>query len=979
MWVHIKHRFVKRAVSVGQPFQGGSAMTKNRKGIILTACFLIAALALMGTSSLRAGELSAEEQDYLRNKETIVFVSQTRYPPFEFTDTDGQREGMMLDVVRWLAVELGFKPVFADMTFQEAQEAVLSGKADILTSLFFSPKRYERFEFTSTLFKVPASIFVQADRTDIKELSDLNGKIIAIQKGDYAKEFLESKNIRFEILDTKDFGEATDMVIAGKADAVIGDEQIVLYHIFSNRLTDRVKKVGEPLYSGNNCMASSKKNDIFIGILNKGIEEALRAGVLDKVSKKWLGTQLGPPESWLERYLWHLSVAAGAILLLSLWVWGWNVRLRTLVRKKTEDILRSEEALRESEARYRDLFENASEIIYTHDMNGNYTSVNEAARRILGYSSDEFLTLNFRDVVDPDHVAITAEQLRKKIENDVERTGPYELLVRAKDGTPIWFEINTRIMRAQGQPIGIHGTARDITDRKRAQEALRESEEKYRLVVENAHEAIIVAQDGLLKFVNRKGLELLGYSEQELRSRPFVEFIYPDDRAMVAQRHEQRIRGENPPSVYAFRVLDISGNVKWVEINAISVPWEARRATLNFLVDVTAKRKMEEELVKVQKLESLGVLAGGIAHDFNNILTAILGSISLAKMYWHVPEKAVSRLTEAEKACRQAQALTQQLLTFSRGGAPIKKTTEISQLINDSCNFAVRGSNVRCEISISENLLPVDVDEGQIGQVLNNLVINAVHAMPQGGVVHVQADNVAVNAEHGLPLRNGDHVRIIVVDRGEGIPATILPRIFDPYFTTKHKGSGLGLATSYSIIKNHGGLITAESEVGVGSTFCVYLPASQKALQAQLSSGETVVPGTGRVLLMDDEESIRGVAGEILSILGYEVEPARDGGEAVRLYLEAMSSSHPFDAVILDLTVQGGMGGAEAIERLRQINPEIRALVSSGYSNDPIMADYSKYGFSGVAVKPYTPKELGDALRNVMASTVRSNSDSQEE
>jgi PAS domain S-box-containing protein len=954
-------------------------MTKNRKGIILTACFLIAALAPAATSTVRAIDLSAEEQEYLRNKATVVFVSQTRYPPFEFTDKDGQHEGMMMDVARWLAVELGFQPVFTDMTFQEAQEAVLSGKADILTSLFFSAKRYERFEFTSTLFKVPASIFVQADRTDIKELSDLNDKIIAIQKGDYAKEFLESKNIRFEILDTKDFGEATDMVIAGKADAVIGDEQIVLYHIFSNRLTDRVKKVGEPLYSGDNCMASNKKNAMLVGILNKGIEKAARAGVLDKVSKKWLGTKLGPPESWLERHLWHLSVAAGAILLLSLWVWGWNVRLRTLVRKKTEDILRSEEALRESEARYRDLFENASDIIYTHDLKGNYTSVNEAARRILGYSSDELLTLNFRDIVDPDHVAITAEQLRKKIEDGVERTGPYELLVRAKDGTPIWFEISTRIMRAQGQPIGVHGTARDVTDRKRAQEALRESEEKYRLVVENAHEAIVVAQDGMLRFVNPKAVELLGYSEQELRSRPFVEFIYPDDRAMVAQRHEQRIRGENPPSAYPFRVIDKSGNVKWVEINAISILWQGRRATLNFLVDVTAKRRMEEELVKVQKLESLGVLAGGIAHDFNNILTAILGSISLATMYWHVPEKAVRRLTEAEKACRQAQALTQQLLTFSRGGAPVKKTMDISQLINDSCNFAVRGSNVRCEISISEDLLAVEVDEGQIGQVLNNLILNAVHAMPQGGVVHVQADNVAVTAQQGLPLRNGDHVRIVVRDRGVGIPASILPRIFDPYFTTKHKGSGLGLATSYSIVKNHGGLITAESEVSVGSSFYVYIPASQKELQAPLNSEQTVVAGTGRILLMDDEESIREVASEILSTLGYEVELARDGGEAITLYLEAMSSLHPFDAVILDLTVPDGMGGAEAIERLREINPEIKAVVSSGYSNDPIMADYAKYGFSGVVAKPYTPKELGDTLRYVMTPTVWSNSHSQEE
>ncbi|HTY23982.1 MAG TPA: PAS domain S-box protein [Desulfomonilaceae bacterium] len=625
----------------------------------------------------------------------------------------------------------------------------------------------------------------------------------------------------------------------------------------------------------------------------------------------------------------------------------------------------AEEALRQSEASYRELFENSSDIVYTHDLEGRYKSVNEAARRILGYSSEEFLTLTHRDVVDPDHIPITEENLRRKIENGVDTTGPYEIRVRSKDGTPFWFEINSRIIRDNGKPIGVHGTARDITDRKKAEEALRESEEKYRLVVKNASEAIFVVQDGMLKFVNPRTLKLAGCPEHELTSRPFAEFIHRDDRAMVLERHEQRIKGQHPPSAYTFRVVDNSGNIKWVEINVVPVLWERKAATLNFLVDITAKRKMEEELVKVEKLESLGVLAGGIAHDFNNILTAILGNISLAKMHCEYPDKVKERLIEAEKACSQAQGLTQQLLTFSKGGAPIKRTSDISQLIEDSCHFAVRGSSVRCELSVHNDLFTVDVDEGQIGQVLNNLVINSVHAMPRGGVIHVHAKNIVIDAQQGLPLPDGNYVKIVVNDDGVGIPKNILPRIFDPYFTTKHKESGLGLATSYSIIRNHDGLITAESEVGVGTTFCVYLPASQRELQTSFNFEETTAKGSGRILLMDDEDSIREVAKEILSTLGYEVELARDGTEAISLYRTAKDSSHPFDVVVLDLTVPGGMGGAEAIERLREIDPEVKAVVSSGYSNDPIMSDYTGYGFRGVVAKPYTAKELGATLRAI--------------
>jgi PAS domain S-box-containing protein len=942
-------------------------MKKGSQRVGTLACFLALAFSLVYPSSLYGIELSKQEQDYIGNKGTVRFVSQTRYPPFEFTDKDGQHEGMMLDVIRWLGVEIGFKPVFVDMTFQQAQEAVLSNEADVITSLFYSDKRNETFEFTSTLFEVPASIFVQAHRTDIKELTDLNGKTIAIQKGDYARDFLELKNIRFEILHTDDFGEAADMVAAGKADAVIGDEQIVIYHIFSNRLTDRIKKAGSPLYTGKNCMASNKQNAMLIGILNKGIEEARKSGVLDKVSKKWLGTIYGARESWFERHFWPLSIGIAGVLLLSLAVWIRNVSLQIVVREKTEDIRRSDEALLQSEAKYRDLFENASDIIYTHDLHGNYASVNGAAKRILGYTAEEFLSLNFRDIIDPENMPETVEQLRKKIENGVETTGPYELRARSKDGTPFWFEVTSRIMKDNGKPSGVHGMARDITDRKRAEEALKESQEKYRLVVENANESIIVAQDGVLRFVNPKTTETIGYSEQELISMPFLDFIHPDDRTMVAERHQRRLQGQHPPDSYAFRVIDKSGNIKWMEINAVAVTWEGRPATLNFLADTTARRQMEAELVKVQKLESLGVLAGGIAHDFNNILTAILGNISLARMNGLSPERVATRLVEAEKACLQAQGLTQQLLTFSKGGAPIKKTVDIARLIEDSCNFAVRGSNVRCRLSIPGDISAVDVDEGQIGQVVNNLAINSVHAMPQGGMIHVRAENVTATAGQGLPLKEGKYVKFVVSDHGVGIPESILRRIFDPYFTTKHKGSGLGLATCFSIIQNHEGLITVESEVGVGTSFHVYLPASEQELRISSDLEESATGGRGRILVMDDEDSVRDVARAILLTLGYEVELAKDGAEAISLYKTTKDTPKAFDAVILDLTVPGGMGGAEAMKELRTIDPKIKAVVSSGYSNDPLMAEFAQHGFAGVVAKPYTTKDLSATLKHIMS------------
>jgi signal transduction histidine kinase/CheY-like chemotaxis protein len=391
--------------------------------------------------------------------------------------------------------------------------------------------------------------------------------------------------------------------------------------------------------------------------------------------------------------------------------------------------------------------------------------------------------------------------------------------------------------------------------------------------------------------------------------------------------------------------------------------------------DVTERKKIEEELLRAQKLESLGVLAGGIAHDFNNLLTAILGNISLVKLYGNPEGKEYKRLTEAEKASLRARDLTQQLLTFSKGGAPVKKVTFIKELIRESASFAQRGSNVKCEFSIAENLWPLEVDEGQISQVINNLVINAQQAMPQGGVIKIIAENVSRGEQtihlgstvNGIQLKEGKYVRIMVEDHGIGIPEEHLSKIFDPYFTTKQKGSGLGLAVTYSIIKNHDGYIGVESKLGVGTKLHIYIPVNDSKISELINLvKESPVEGKGRILVMDDEEIVRGVLFEMLSQIGYEVGFARDGSEAIDLYIKAKDGDKPFDVIIMDLTIAGGMGGKEAIKKLLEIDPDVRAIVSSGYSNDPVMSDYMKYGFIGVVNKPYKTEELSTTVHQVL-------------
>ena len=503
---------------------------------------------------------------------------------------------------------------------------------------------------------------------------------------------------------------------------------------------------------------------------------------------------------------------------------------------------------------------------------------------------------------------------------------------------------------------------------------LKESEKWLSTTLSSIGDAVIATDaEGRVKFMNPVAQDLTGWKQEDATGEPLKNIfnIINEETGEQVEDPVMRVIREGIVVGLANHTVLIAKDGRRIPIADSGAPIKDDKGNIIGVVlvfrDITEQRKMEQELQKIQKLESVGILAGGIAHDFNNILTGILGNISLAKMEANPEDEIYARLTEAEKASLEATNLTQQLLTFSKGGAPIKKTASIAELIRDSADFALRGSNVKCEFSIPDDIWPGEVDKGQMSQVINNLIINADQAMSEGGIIKVRAENVTVGAEHNLPLADGKYVKIEIEDEGIGIPKEHLPKIFDPYFSTKQKGSGLGLATSYSIIQRHAGYITAESELGVGTTFYIYLPASQKKeILEKKGAEERPFVGKGKILLMDDEEIVRNVAGAMLKYIGYEVDFAEDGAEAIELYRKAKESGQPFDVVIMDLTIPGGMGGKEAISKLIEIDPNVKAIVSSGYSTDAIMSDFKQYGFSGVIAKPYKIKDLSEVVHKAI-------------
>jgi len=544
-----------------------------------------------------------------------------------------------------------------------------------------------------------------------------------------------------------------------------------------------------------------------------------------------------------------------------------------------------------------------------------------------------------------------------------------------------WYECRDQaIPWSDGRLVRME-IAIDITLRKEAGNAMAAEKERLAVTLRSIGDGVITTNiEGSIVLINAVAERLTGWSQREAEGRPLTEVF-----TIINEKTRQPCENPVDKVLASGRIIELANHTLLIardgrerniaDSGAPICDKESRTVGVVLVFrDVTEETRMKEERLKIKKLESVGVLAGGIAHDFNNILAAIMGNLSLAQLDSHLEDETRKLLHTAEKASLRARDLTQQLLTFSKGGEPVKETASIGEIIRESAEFVLHGSSVACLYVIPEDLWLVDIDRGQIGQVIHNIILNAMHAMPEGGNIDVRCENVDGFAEKRVFLPDtGRFVKIIISDTGIGIPAAMLEKIFDPYFTTKQEGSGLGLAITHSIISKHGGHIWAQSTPGQGTTFTILLPVSASSEGRSVVQGADVMAaiegGNARIMIMDDEEIVRTVISSMLTHLGYEVVEAKDGKEAISLYRTYRDENRPINFVIMDLTIPGGMGGKEAVRELLALDPAAKVIVSSGYSNDPIMANCCQYGFSAAVAKPFQMEDIVRALQQLSSSS----------
>jgi len=673
----------------------------------------------------------------------------------------------------------------------------------------------------------------------------------------------------------------------------------------------------------------------------------------------------------------------GSIVFLE--VHGQNIHYQGLPARVTAvhditDRKAAERKLTESEERYRTFVEHLQGIAYKGGIDFKPLFFHGKTEEITGYREEDFIagSLRWDQIIHPEDKVRLAGSLRKIREVPNFADSRRYRIIR-KNGEVRWLhEFIQNSCDETGTPRYVQGLLYDITEQKQAEEALRESEEKYRTVADYTYGwEYWVAPDGnTFLYVSPGCEEITGYTPEELMRNPglFMQtIVHQDDRHIVLEHKDGNFFNKKLCGM-EFRIVTKQGEEKWLEHHCRPVfssegEFLGRRGSNR---DMTDRKQLERETQKLRNLESLGVLAGGIAHDFNNLLTAIFGNIELARLDLDPACNAAQLLSESEKALERTRNLTSRLLTFSRGGEPLKKIISLAEVVRDVCTDILTGTDVQCDIDMPDGLWPVEVDREQLRHVLHNLLNNAKEAMPDGGRVLVRAENRKVG-KATAHLQAGKYVKLSVTDHGGGIDPSIIERVFDPYFSTKEmgtrRGTGMGLAICHSVIKRHGGHIAVESTSRNGTTLVIFLPALDKRFPAEAekaAAGGLLPSVAGKILLMEDEQAVIQVVSRMLNHLGCSFDIVEKGEDAISMYTKALAAGSPYALVVLDLTIRSGMGGEETMERLYEIDPRITAVVASGYADDIVLANYEAYGFKGALAKPYSVKSLISLIKQYL-------------
>ena len=635
-----------------------------------------------------------------------------------------------------------------------------------------------------------------------------------------------------------------------------------------------------------------------------------------------------------------------------------------------DEVINLTNKLKETKETFYSLYNSSIDAIYIQDFNSKFIDVNKAAIKMYKYPKSYFVGK------DPSILSAEGKNNLNDLNNSIQKAikgKPQKFYFWGIDKNRKIFPKIVRINRGKffGKDV-LYAFSLDISTIKKQEEELKKRELQYKTMIEKNPAGIVVHTNGKIIYVNKTAKKIFKLkNKKDYIGQDVLNFIHPLFRKIVLKRFTQTNNKRIYTEAIYEKLLTKTGDIIYALVSSFPIMYNNKPSTMVVIIDMTKQKKIDEEKKEIEKkkqyikqLENIGILAGGIAHDFNNILAAILSNITLCKLKLSKSMDIEDNLNKLQKSIEQAQKLTQQLLTFSKGGAPIKETASVIDIIKDSINFVLSGSNVTYKISNTQNLWNIKVDKSQISQVIQNLIINAKEAMPNGGVINIKIENFN-NKNHIIPIRNGNYIKISISDTGVGIPEENLSKIFTPFFTTKKKGSGLGLAIVYSIIKKHKGYINVISNPNEGTTFEIYLPASNEKIKKMPQTKQSLSLNNfkGNILIMDDNPDILETLKELLTLMGFEVLLAKNGDEAIEIYKKYKDK---ISIVILDLTIPGGKSGIETFNELKKIYPHITAVISTGYINDLNLINYKQLGFKGILKKPYTYNELVDILSKLM-------------